>query len=340
MNEAPTIRAIARAVGLSRTTVSVALNGGGRVGSENRRRIHEAAQAMGYRLNPLTHAIMSEVRHSRVRTFRGLLAAVDFIEHDRPPVAPPYHAEIFRGAAERAEALGFSLEIFRIGAGLSVRRLNSILRARDIRGILVLPTWQAADLSELDWSERAGIYADYAFESPPLPSVCPDHMRALAEMFRRLDALGYRRPGLLLNSHLDHRIEHRWEAAYLGLTSDLPRMAKDIPIMKSERLDRAAFAAWFRQHQPDIVIGHATEIVRWMESAGASVPASHGFASLNVCTAGGPCAGLDLRPAFIGSLAVEQLVSRLRRNEIGLNRPLFGVTVPPRWVDGPTVRRL
>jgi LacI family transcriptional regulator len=108
--------------------------------------------------------------------------------------------------------------------------------------------------------------------------------------------------------------------------------------LKAERLTRSAFIAWFGDHRPDVVIGHSLEIADWMEAAGASVPASHGFASLNVWTAGGPCAGLDLRPALIGSLAVEQLVSRLRRHEIGLDGAIFGITVPPSWIDGPTVR--
>ena len=84
---APTLRSLAKVLGLSRTTVSDALRGSPRVDPNTALRVKKAAQEAGYRRNPLAGALMSELRRSRGTAFRGVLAAVDFNEPDRPGAA-------------------------------------------------------------------------------------------------------------------------------------------------------------------------------------------------------------------------------------------------------------
>ena len=99
------------------------------------------------------------------------------------------------------------------------------------------------------------------------------------------------------------------------------------------------FARWFRRYQPDVVLGHFTEVIDWMEDCGARVPQTHGFASLNLLYRTRPCAGLDQQPAELGARAVELLIAQLQRNEHGVPAWPTTTTVPARWVDGPTVRK-
>lgn len=337
---APTLRSLARSLGLSYATVSAALRGAEWVSPATSERVLRSAREAGYRANPLASAMMRQFRRSRAGVFRGVIAAVEIADPGRPAGAGKYHAEVLRGAAGRAAELGFKVESFVAGAGhLSLRRLDTILRAQGIVGVLLLPVWQPRDLSELDWKRYAGVYADYFFDQPSLPSVSPDHCRALVMLLRRLQALGYRRPGLVVDRGLDQRILHRWEAAYLGVGRNLPDLVCAVPVLRAKGLDRGAFLPWFERNHPDVVIGHDTEMIRWMREAGAAVPETHGFACLNVRTAERPCAGLDLQPALIGALAVEQVFHRLQRNETGpadMTGP--AVSVPPLWVDGPTLR--
>ena len=158
---------------------------------------------------------------------------------------------------------------------------------------------------------------------------------------QRLRALGYRRPGLCVVPHQDERIQHRWEAAFLAFAANAGGPARAVPCLKSGGLERAEFMQWFREYEPDVVLGHHTEAVGWMEEAGATLPETHGFVCLNQLMARVPCAALDLQPRLVGSLAVEQLVAQLHRNEFGQFSPAASsISVPPRWVDGPTVRRL
>jgi DNA-binding LacI/PurR family transcriptional regulator len=302
------------------------------------RRVLEAAETAGYRANPLASAVMSEVRRSRNSTFRGLLAAVDIAEPDRPLYAIRYHADVVRGAADRAVDLGFKLETFVAGGdGVPLHRLSTILKARGVRGLVLLPSWNEPDVSRLDWSGFAGVYTDYAIDRPALHSIYPDHYRAMMMVLERLRAFGYERPGMFVAPRQDERIQYRWQAAYLAFQANERRFSRIIPTLKSDGLDSGEFTRWFKRHSPDVVLGHRTQAVEWMEAAGASVPKTHGFVCLNVLMKHIPCAGLDLQPNLVGSLALEQLVAQLHRNEFGIPAVPSSTSIPARWIDGPTV---
>ncbi|HEX2853907.1 MAG TPA: LacI family DNA-binding transcriptional regulator [Opitutaceae bacterium] len=334
---APTLRSLAAVLGLSRTTVSDALRGSPRVDPATALRVCKAAKEAGYRRNPLAGALMSELRRSRGTTFRGVLAAVDLNEPDSP-VSARYHRELASGAETRATELGFKVEKFSANrGGISVHRLDSILQSRGIHGVILLPAWEEPDLSKLDWTRYAGVYTDYMIERPALHSVCSDHYRSLTGVLQRMAALGYKRPGIFLIKHHDERLQHRWEAAFRMFLGSHPAM-EPVPPMITESLTREEFTAWFKRHKPDIVIGHNTEAIDWMESAGAKVPASHGFVCLNVLTKTRPCAGLDLLPRVLGARAAELLIAQLQRNETGIPDWPVTTTLPAKWVDGPSVR--
>jgi DNA-binding LacI/PurR family transcriptional regulator len=335
---APTLRSLAASLGLSRTTVSDALRGSPRVDPATAQRVKKAARDAGYRRNPLAGALMSELRRSRGTTFRGVLAAVDLNEPD-VPVSTRYHRELVLGAETRATELGFKVEKFSANReGLSVHRLDSILQSRGIHGVILLPAWDEPDLSKLDWTQYAGIYTDYMIERPALHSVCSDHYRSLIAALQRLAALGYRRPGIFLVKHHDDRLQRRWEAAFrvfLESHSEIER----VPPLISETVTREGFTTWFKRYKPDVVLGHNTEAMDWMEGAGAKLPDSHGFVCLNIHTTPRPCAGLDLQPRILGARGAELLIAQLQRNETGIPDWPVTTTLPARWVDGPSVRR-
>jgi LacI family transcriptional regulator len=324
---------------LSLATVSAALSGSGRVKPATAKRVLNAAEAAGYRTNPLASAVMSEVRRSSNRTFRGLVAVVEIEEKDRPISSARYHSDIVRGAADRAADLGFKLETFAVGGdGLPIQRFEAILKARSIRGVILLPAWNEPDLSCLDWSGLAGVYADYAIERPVLNSVHPDHYRAMIMALKHLRMLGYRRPGMFVAPRVDERIQYRWQAAYLAFQANPGGFSESIPTLKAAGMDASEFTRWFRKYSPDVVLGHDTKAIDWMEATGASVPGTHGFVCLDLLMKDRPCAGLDLQPHLVGSLALEQVTAQIHRNEFGIPAVPLATAIAARWNDGPTVR--
>jgi LacI family transcriptional regulator len=324
---------------LSHTTVSDALRGKGRVDPATIARVKQAAQAAGYRRNPLAAAVMSELRRSRGGTFRGVLAAVDVSEPQRRDPHGAFHMELVVGARARAGDLGFKLEEFVVGAnGMTLPRLDSILQSRGIHGVLLLPSWYAPDWTALDWSRYAGVYTDYVIERPPLHCVCCNHYRSMMTVLAQVARRGYRRPGLCLERGRDERTHRRFSAAFRSFQENEPGI-EAVPPLISEQHRKDEFVAWYRRHQPDVVIGHFTELLDWMIGCGARVPAKHGFVSLNLLYKTRPCAGLDQQPRELGARAVELLIAQLQRNERGVPTWPTSTTIPARWVDGPSLRK-
>lgn len=333
-----TIRSLAAKLGLSRATVSEALRGLPRVNPKTMERVKQAAAEEGYQSNPFAGALMSQMRRSNGATFRGVLAMVDVQQAGRPRYSTQFPEQLKLAAKVRARELGFEAETLVVSeGGVSVKRLDGILKARGIHGVILMPCWGDPDFSELDWPNYAGIYADYAINHPPLNTVCPDHHRNMVEVLERVRAAGFTRPGLFLSKHLDERLHHRWEGAFL--VGQQHHFSGDaVPTLKAQDtvVKEAEFRRWFRTHKPDVVIGHWTCVIPWMEAEGARVPDTHGFVCLNQLMAEVPCAGIDLRPSVIGRRSAEAVIANIQQNDFGVPNTPAVLCVAGQWVDGPT----
>jgi LacI family transcriptional regulator len=199
-----------------------------------------------------------------------------------------------------------------------------------------MPAWKQPDFTPLDWGKYTGVYADYLINAPALHSICPDHPRAMVMVLDRLRALGYRRPGLVLQEQESQRLQHRWAGAFLAQVS-LQHQFQAVPPLVVPALAREPFVKWFRHYKPDVVLGHRFEIVSWMSECGAHVPATHGFCCLNVSINATPCAGIDQQPYQIGQRGIEIVIGGLHRNEYGIPELPCNTTVPSKWVEGPTL---
>jgi LacI family transcriptional regulator len=339
-SSAPTLRELARSLGLSHTTVSEALRDSPRVKPETRALVLKAAKQAGYKYNPLAGALMSEMRRSRAGIFRGVVAILDMDGPEkRKANSECWHAEMTQGATERASELGFKAELFVMGhRGLTSTRLDTILQSRGIRGVFLLPVGESPDLSSLDWSKYSGVYADYIMEHPALHTICADHYRSMATAMQRVHALGYKRPGLVIQQHLDERLLYRWEASFKAYQEHHEGMEKLAPLLTAD-LKREEFITWFKKMKPDVVLCHRHDVVPWMEECGASVPRTHGFCCLNVSLSVLACAGLDLQPRLLGARGMELIIAQLYRNEYGVPQVPSTTTIAALWKDGPTLRK-
>lgn len=340
MNSPITIRSLAKELGLSRTTVSDALRRVGRVDPVTAERVRLAAEKAGYRANPLASALMTELRRSSTNAFHGVIAAIEFHEGSSGSRTKPFHAGLFSGAETRARELGYKMDKFEVGEGrLPVKRLDEILRSRDIHGVLVLPAWNAPDLSRLDWSRYAGVYTDYIIKFPALHSFCSDHYRSIISALLLLAERGYKRPGLCIEKLRDERLQKRHSAAFSSFLQARLGLETVKPLVFPSALDEKAFKTWFVEEKPDVVLCHFTEVISWMEECGAKVPDTHGYLSLNTIWKQRACAGFDLQPTMIGARAAESIIAQLFRNELGIPEWPTMTTIPAKWVEGPTLRK-
>lgn len=333
-----TVRALARLLQVSPTTVSEALRGVPRVAPETAARVRAAAEQHGYRRNPIAGAVMAEIRRSRGAHYRGTLALIEVAEANRPIGARSFSEKLFQGAAARSAELGFTLDRFTVGEGeLKPARLNTVLASRGIGGVLVLPTFMEAHLETIAWDRLAAVYLDRVIRFPPMHSVSTDHHSAIWAALSCVAEKGYRRAGLVLQAQQDQRLQNRWEGAYEAF-GHAHRRLELTPILVAPELTEAIFRRWYRAHRPDVVLGHNSVYVDWMRRLRARVPETHGFLALNADMCERPCAAIDQQPTLLGARGAEIVIGQILRGEAGLPENPCNTSVPPRIVPGPTLR--
>lgn len=339
MRPTPTIRTLARQLRISVATVSEALRDSPRVKPATRERVLRAAEKAGYRPNPLLGAALSAVRRACHQHYRGTLALLDLAEGKRAELML-FHREIAVGAEARAQELGFTTELFWLGdaaRALPRARLQKVLHARGITGVILLPFNQTQDLSDFDFTRLAAVQMDHCVTQPHLHTILPDHYLSIMHALERLSQRGYRRIGLSLERRKDDRLKNKWSSGFLAYFRSFTREA-GIPALIEPQLTRERFLAWYEAYRPDLIVGHQQIMVEWLAGIGVRVPEDVGYFNLNVTERLAPCAGLDLLPQRLGAAAVEAVVAMLHRQERGVPAFPQTITLEAAWVEGPTLR--
>ena len=339
MPKNPTIRSLASALGLSVATISEALRDSPKVQERTRLRVKRAAERAGYRVNPLLGATLSALRRSRHHGFSGVLALVD-VSPDGQTDLMLFHREVARGAEVRAQELGFKTEIFWVGAkapALSVARLNSVLRARGIHGVIFLPFEKRQDFSGFDLTQMAAVGMDHRLLNPSLHTIQPDHYLSMRRALQLLTERGYQRIGLCLEAPKDERVDYKWSSGFFSFFR-LTGRKLEVPPLITPKLEPKNFLAWFKKYQPDLVVGHKQIITDWLAAQKIRVPDDVGFFRINITERSAPCAGLDLLPQRLGATAVETVVGMLHRRESGAARFPNSISIDAEFTDGPTLR--
>jgi len=331
----PSLRQLARELGLSATTVSWALRGRAGVSAAAAKRIQAHARQRGYYPDPELSRLSRLMREGRDPGFRPTLAFVNAYPQRDRAVREPYFAGLWQGARDEAARLGFRLEQYWLAEpGLTSRRLADILAARGIRGVLLPPVPEGVRLDEAGWERFAAVALTDAPAMAGRPRVAPDNAGAVRRALTEVTRLGYRRPGLVLQPDLDRRTQGEHSGAFLrtmherGLGGEL--LLVDEP-------DAQRLAEWWSATDPDVVIfPHPSPYAgRWREAARdfARPPA---FVSLAWSDRFAEFAGIDKRTAAIGRHGIGLLVAALAQGVSGPQAEPPTLRVPVRWESGPS----
>lgn len=334
----PTTREIAAACGCSQPTVSYALNNHPKIPAKTRDRVLRAARSLGWRPNAFASAYMAHLRTRRAPAFQAALAfLVANRESGRIEDQLMHMRRHFVGAKARAEALGYALEpIWLHAPGLTARRLNHVLRSRNIPGLLIpgLRT-PSAIFDDIEWARFAAVTMSYALPGPRLNRVAVDSAHGFDLMLKKAIELGYRRVAVMVSDEYDARVNHgvlmpafyareRWAPKRSVLVC---RFAKD----GAEEIPR--IQSWLRRHRPDAVL--AGDIVwRAIEAMGWRVPQDVAFISTDWAPEYPDFAGFNQHHELHGSVAIDMLVGQLLQNERGLPAIPRVVLVKGEWAAG------
>lgn len=131
--EPPTLREIAANVGVTPTTVSLALRDSPRISEATRQRVKQVADDLGYRPNAELSRVMMQLKNRQRSDVRPVMALV--MPGDRNADENKPLLGMFQGLAETA---GYGMDVIRLGEqAMSFARMTDILRNRGIRGALL-----------------------------------------------------------------------------------------------------------------------------------------------------------------------------------------------------------
>ena len=339
----PTMADVAKAVGVSKNTVSLALRGSPRIAEETRKRVEEAAESMGYQLNPTVSHLMAQLRQHRSPGYQATLAMLNgnrsreaFSKH---PTIPYY----VNGCRERGRKLGYELDEFWLHEpDMPVSRWLSIFRARNIRGIIIVGLMQdnhlPGHLAPL-WEEYPTVVTGVRTVEPVLSFACSDHYALALEAFRKAVDLGYRRPALVLDRVIDELTEGRFTAGFLtGQSRLLPWNERTQPFYEvlAARQDPAHFSKWLEDNRPDVIFTLYHEVKRWVLDLGLRVPEDVGLIQYEWRADHGTWAGMDQGNDLVGMAAMDMLISMVQHNERGIPEKPRATMIGCHWVDGAT----
>src|SRR5258708_23106971 len=252
----PTLRVIAREVGVTHATVSMALRNHPSISAKTRRRVQRIAEKLGYRPDPEVAKLMHHLRLKHKPRFKSTIAALPSIPEQ---LAPPYAAALRRGAQRAAEALGYGFSLFQIeGSDKRNTSLQRMLRSRGIEGVLILPMKGPVKLTDLlDWSCFSVVVATYGVLAPQFHRVIPDQFDNTRLICNQLASNGHRRIGLIAAARTDASVGQRFSAAVVW-QNVLGGTEYVTPFIYGDNYLRG-LRTWFTRQRPDAIILDGTE---------------------------------------------------------------------------------
>ena len=338
-NPRPTQKQIAVEAGVHYSVVCRALQNHPSIPERTRERIRAIAEKIGYRPDPMLSALAAYRHTRRSPVFQGGLAWLSASNPTFNWRQVPVYAAYMRGASEQAARRGYTILDYDLNAaGMTPRRLAAILRARNVRGILVCPQPQPHTRIDFPWDDFSAVSLGYTMDSPRLHMVTANHFHSTRLIWEKLTALGYQRIGLAVQGDINERIGGHLLAAYLLDQQALPARRRLLPFVAGTSLTQAAFARWLRQHRPDAIITTFYGFPELLTKLRVKVPDDLGVALVFKSSGKDDFAGIDQNVELTGHVALDYLVAMLHRNERGVPATAQRILVEGRWVDGQTVR--
>ncbi len=335
-----TQRHVAKRAGVHQTTVSLVLRNHPSVPAETREHVLAVVKQMGYKRHPFLAALMSSRLRLSSGTSNSILALfTDFDERDRWKESPTA-VEMFEGAKERAQELGFRVEVFWLNdPKIRPARLAEILKARNIHGILIAPTHQPRGFFAFDFTAFSVVGLGVSSETSSLLSVAHDHFNGMRTALDKCEAAGYRRVGVALTMEANELVKDKWLAAY-ALETGLGLSLARIPVWTKRPDVAEEFSAWLKKHRVEAIVGTFDEnFFEMLKKQGHGVPENLGLVSLSLSSMDGVHSGIYQRSRTMGERAVDLLVAALNHNESGPLPMRQVLQIEGEWHDAHSLKK-
>jgi len=337
---------VAKALGLSQATVSRALRNLANVPAPLRRRILATARKLGYRANA-SATTLSYARFARhAKPIQAELAWLNVRATPEELRANPFFDLCWRGASAQARKLGYQLEEFSLHEIGSLKRLEQILLARGIEGILLPPKGLSRwDCHDFQWDRFCTVRMSRTVTEPRVHLVTTNQVANAIQAFQEMRARGYERIGFFMIEHGSLPLRRHFAYGYLGAQMEMPpsqrlaifdcpsQSARDLFCPREDAQD--LFERWLIRERPDAILTD-WGIGDMVRKAGYRIPEEIGLAHTSV-SAGETNAGIFENPREIGRASVNLLASLIHDQDRGIPSIFHQVLIEGNWVDGITL---
>jgi len=332
-----THKAVALAAKVDSSTVCLALNNSPKLPAATKERIVAIARKMGYQRDPMLSALAAYRRAGSSPVFHGMLGWIVNSRSGYDWQLPPEYRDYHAGAKERAAHLGYQLAVLDLNDYESnPQRLVDVLRARNIRGVLVCPQPDAHTLLSLNFGDLSAVSFGYTVKSPLLHLVTSHHYAALRMVLGELRARGYRRVGYAIPDSHNERLDHNYMAGYLLEQRTWPADQRLTPFVGEPRL--GPFRQWLREERPDAVVTTHYIFPEMIGALRIKVPQKLGVAIISLADSVRNYAGIDEDSREVGRVATGLLASLVERGEKGIPERPQRVLVRGAWREGATLQ--
>jgi DNA-binding LacI/PurR family transcriptional regulator len=332
-----TMADVARAAGVHPSTVSRALRNDPVLPGATRERVHEAARQLNYHPHPLVAALMSS-RRRRVPV--GFNTTVAYVRFTAPPGHTTTSMQLYeQGARLALEQQDFQIAPFTLGADdMHPKRLNAILRARRIPGLIIGALPAAEGHFELDWEDLCTVVIEFTFSRPEFDRVVHDGFAGMQLALEKCHGRGLHRVGLAISRTAHERTRHSITSAF-WMDAAGGGFSGTIPPLISDGWDREAFEAWIASHEPGVIVltnEFLPRVREWLVEHRLQPQHDIGLVNLNT-TQGGDVTGVFQNSAYIGTLAARLVMEKIARNDRGVPTIRQTVLIPGYWNEGATL---
>lgn len=213
---------VARLAGVSRATVSRALNGSARVSDEARERVNAAIAALGYEPDVIAQSL--------VRQRSSVIALSFFPEGNELPLShlgqtsQYFYLDVLKNIEQEAISLGYDLLLPSRPWGKSPENYIRSLQTRRVAGVIMLHATDTL-IQTLIHSAIPTVFIDRAGQGSRATYVKSDNMEGARQATEHLLSLGHRRiallPGQIINlAGMERLLGCQQALAHAGVTPD------------------------------------------------------------------------------------------------------------------------
>ncbi|MEI6892814.1 MAG: LacI family DNA-binding transcriptional regulator [Pontiella sp.] len=326
---------IAKALGVSQMTISLALRNHPRISEATRNRVHAKAAELNYHPDPMLSALSSYRLSNQKKIRQATLAWIN-------PFRDPAHLRIqhefdlyWKGACEAANHFGFHLEEFTTST-LSLARMNTIFKTRNIQGIVLASLGGAnltGDWEKFPWQDYMAVRFGLSTDYPQVHRITSSQVRNTYIAFNKIVEKGYQRIGFC-----GHRSPTRFFSAGFAFAQySLPDLCRIPPLFFMENMSKAQqidhLKCWMKTTRPDAILTERPAIPEMLRELGYTIPGDVALATLSLHDT--PInAGIDQNPEEIGRAAVRTVTSLLNEQSFGIPSIQKETLIDGKWMDG------